>query len=166
MGISAEHAAHGDRITSVLIEQAIKAAKAETNGWFLGFEERADIGEAMATAYRCTRPGMAVVEGAVTAPVVTDMAADLLHSARWTVTPDALFAAAVVEMNSAVNVVPVLCRLGEDGRLGILASALASVLALGDTEGINADEIQHGAETRFYEEAGPRAKARQQPREG
>ncbi|MFP8908368.1 hypothetical protein [Streptomyces atacamensis] len=138
---NAERAEKGDRVAALFIEQAAGA------GTDLTAEHRADLGRRMVEEYN----GGPVAEG--DAPMIlAGMIADLYHYADGTVSPGAMLGAALMELSATVNTLPVLCALGEEGRPGILACALAAAIAYGETVGACPAEITDHAYLHWSDE--------------
>ncbi|MEU9080722.1 hypothetical protein AB0D22_39415 [Kitasatospora sp. NPDC048538] len=154
-----EHAAHGVQALNVFI------VKAERVGDCFCVGERALVGRAMADEYVSRNFAPAAREELgddLTAMALGDMAADLFHAARGVVTPGALIKYAMIELTKTVSMVPVLCRLGEEGRAELYVNALASVLAYGEMVEISPSEITDHAFGCFEDEVSREAWLRQQ----
>ncbi|MFD5372551.1 hypothetical protein [Streptomyces sp. NPDC127103] len=113
----------------------------------LGMSERAELGRALAEHY-------AAGEGVSPATefVLGELVADLYHSADGVVSPYAMLGAALMEVSATVNTVPLLCSLGDDGRAGILACALAAILAYCEQVGVCPDVVTDAAHHHWSEE--------------
>ncbi|WP_031078007.1 hypothetical protein [Streptomyces sp. NRRL WC-3742] len=117
--------------------------------------ERAYVGQMMAAEYvvRTFTPQEREELGSdLMAMVLGDLAADLFHAAHGTITPGALIKYSLIELTRTVNMVPVLCRLGDEGRAELFVGALASVLAFAELEGIAPSEITDHAFSCFEQE--------------
>ncbi|MCY0961796.1 hypothetical protein [Streptomyces sp. H27-H5] len=128
---NAERADNGSQLAAVFIEQAAAAGETLTHG------ERAEIGRAMVEAY-CD--GMEVPPGyewESHALVLTD----LFHHADGLVSPVGLMQVAASELRATVNVVPLLCAIGEEGQPGLIAGAVTAVLAHAETVDICIDHM-------------------------
>lgn len=79
--------------------------------------------------------------------------ADIYHHADGVKAPHALLGAALMELSTTVNVLPVLGALGDDGRPGILACAVAAILAHGDEQGVCVHEVTNRAYDHWADEA-------------
>ena len=138
---NAERAVEGDRVTAVFIGHAVEAGAKLTRA------DRAELGRRMVEEYS----GGPLAEGDV-ATALGEMIADLYHHADGTVSPGAMLGAALMELSATVNTLPVLCALGEEGRPGILACALAAAIAYGESVGACPDEITDRAYVHWSDE--------------
>ncbi|MFD0409969.1 hypothetical protein [Kitasatospora sp. NPDC127116] len=154
-----EHVAHGVQALNVFI------MRAEGIGSCFCLAERAIVGQAMAAEYVSRNFAPAAREELgddLTAMALGDMAADLFHAARGVITPGALIKAAMIEVTKTVSMVPVLCRLGEEGRAELFVNALASVLAYGELVEIAPGEITDHAFGCYQDEVSREAWLRHQ----
>ncbi len=144
-----ERAANGDELVSLFICHAVEA------GATLTAADRAELGRVMVEAYSA----QPVTEACV-AMVIGEVVADLYHYADGLIGPARMLGAALMELSATVNTLPLLCGIGDDGRPGILACALAAVLAYGEAveacpEGITDEAYMHWSdeveEVRFME---------------
>ena len=81
------------------------------------------------------------------------MVADLYHYADGTVNPCQMLGAALMEVSSSVNMVPTLVALGDEGRPGILACALAAAIDYAESVGVCPVEITDAAFMHWSDEA-------------
>ncbi|MFD6918572.1 hypothetical protein [Streptomyces virginiae] len=139
---NAERADSGDRLAALFIERAAAAGEVLTHG------DRAQIGRAMAEAY---------CEGAEVPPGrewrhLALMIRDLYHYADGLISPAGLIDTALSELHATVNVVPLLCTIGEEGQPALIAGAVTAVLAHAETGGIGIDLLTDIAFTTWAEE--------------
>ncbi|WP_030423431.1 hypothetical protein [Streptomyces sp. NRRL F-5065] len=134
-----DRAAWGAAVVAAFLAAAAKAGSTLTPG------DRAELGRAAVEAY---------------APATDDPAetlsgtlADIYHHADGTQAPHALLGAALMELSTTVNVLPVLRALGDDGRPGILACTVAAVLAYSDEQGVCVHEVTDRAYGYWDDEA-------------
>ncbi|MFE6253177.1 hypothetical protein [Streptomyces niveus] len=125
---------NGDEMTAVFIRHAIDAGATLTAG------DRAELGRAMAEAYNARSDEFCAEHR------LGDLVADLYHCADGIATPAGMLGAALLELSVTVNTLPLLASMGEDGRPGILACALAAVLAYGESLGV----CPHGVTDEAY----------------
>lgn len=144
-----ERAANGDEMTALFIRHAAEAGATLTVG------DRAELGRVMVEAYAGGELGADFREW-----LLGDLVADLYHYADGLISPAGMLGAALMEMSATVNTLPLLCSIGDDGRPGILACALAAVLAYGEAvevcpQSITDDAYMHWSdeveEVRFME---------------
>lgn len=109
--------------------------------------DRADHGRRMVEAYS----GEPIPEEDL-GTVIGFMAADLYHHADGTVDPAAMLGAALMELSATVNTVPALLCLGDEGRPGILACALAAAITYAESVGVCPVEITDMALTHWSDE--------------
>ncbi|TDU01801.1 hypothetical protein EDD99_0175 [Streptomyces sp. 846.5] len=136
-----QRAESGRRCVALFVGHAVAA------GADLTEVDRADLGRRMVEAYS-GEP----IPGDDLGTVIAFMAADLYHHADATMDPAAMLGAALTELSAAVNTVPVLVSLGEEGRPGILACALAAAIAYAESVGVCPVEITDMALTHWSDE--------------
>ncbi|OII59994.1 hypothetical protein BJP40_12040 [Streptomyces sp. CC53] len=119
-------AARGAAAVAGFLAAAAKAGATLTPG------DRAELGRAAVEAYG---PVIGDPDDALCL-ALSDILADLYHHADDTQAPHALLGAALMELSTTVNMLPVLEALGDDGRPGILTATIAAVLAYGDEHGV------------------------------
>ncbi|WP_329151208.1 hypothetical protein OG275_38245 (plasmid) [Streptomyces niveus] len=129
-----ERRQNGDEMTELFIRHAAAAGATLTAG------DRAELGRAMAEAYNAESDEFCASQR------LGDLVADLYHCANGLATPAGMLGAALMELSATVNTLPLLASMGEDGRPGILACALAAVLAYGESVGV----CPHGVTDEAY----------------
>lgn len=134
-----DRAARGAAVVAAFLAVAAKAGATLTPG------DRAELGRAAVEAYAlATDDPVETLSWAL---------ADLYHHADGTQAPHALLGAALMELSTTVNVLPVLRALGDDGRPGILACTVAAVLAYGDEQAVCVHQVTDRAYDHWADEA-------------
>ncbi|KOV13935.1 hypothetical protein ADK91_08170 [Streptomyces sp. XY511] len=109
--------------------------------------DRAELGRRMAEGYYGDS-----LDTADVGIVLCDLVTDLYHYADGLISPVGLLRAAEAELEATVNMLPVLCAIGEEGHPGIIAAALASVLAFTQAHGGGYRDLTDGAYNAWKEE--------------
>ncbi|MCX4808956.1 hypothetical protein OG594_46750 [Streptomyces sp. NBC_01214] len=139
---NAERADNGSQLAALFIERAAAAGATLAHG------DRAEIGRAMVDAY---------YEGAEVPPgyeweSLALVISDLFHHADGLISPVGLMHVAVSELRATVNVVPLLCGIGEEGQPGLIAGAVTAILAHAETGEICIDHLTDMAFAAWSEE--------------
>ncbi|MFK0238633.1 hypothetical protein [Streptomyces vinaceus] len=138
---NAQRAANGDTVTDLHTEWAVEAGPALTPGG------RALLGRAVAEVHHG-----GPVAACERASIVSDVLSDLFHSADGHISPTGLLNAACAELRASVSMAEGLLALGEDGRPGRTACAVAAVLAYADLCGLDIETVAVLAHTKWSDE--------------
>ncbi|MEU0671269.1 hypothetical protein ABZ508_35470 [Streptomyces lavendulocolor] len=136
-----QRAENGDELLAVFIRQTARIGDVFADG------DRAEVGRMMAVAYNGGRIQMDSVD-----TLISDLIADMYHGADGIVSPGSLLGAALMELSQDVNLVPALCAMGEEGRPGLYANAVAAVLAYADRVGVCTGYVTDTAYTHWAAE--------------
>ncbi|MFD8025801.1 hypothetical protein ACFV6G_35980 [Streptomyces lavendulae] len=136
-----QRAQNGATITDLHTEWVIEA------GSILTPALRAEIGRAMAEIHS----GGLVEEDDVQS-VASDLLIDLFHCADGHIRPMELTTAAICEQRATVSMAGNLLALGEHGRIGRIACALAAVLDYTEAAGLDVEATVNCAHDRWREE--------------
>ncbi|MFC9298512.1 hypothetical protein ACFTWH_27895 [Streptomyces sp. NPDC057011] len=139
---NAERAENGGLLAALFIERAAAA------GEHLLPADRAAIGRAMVEAYY---EGAEVPEGYEWESLAL-IISDLFHFADGLISPVGLMHVAVSELRATVNVVPLLCTIGDEGQPGLIAGAVTAILAHAETGEISLDHLTDMAFTVWSDE--------------
>ncbi|MEV0012864.1 hypothetical protein [Streptomyces sp. NPDC047973] len=117
-------------------------AEAEAAGPTLTSGDRATLGRAAVEAY----PLDSLTDA------LTFALADIYHHASDLRAPHDLLGAALMELSTTPNMVPVLIALGDDGRPGVVVCTIAAILAYGDHHGVCVHEVTDRAYDHWADE--------------
>ncbi|MFI1152547.1 hypothetical protein [Streptomyces sp. NPDC020817] len=138
---NAQRAANGDLLTDLHTEWTAAAGPVLTEGG------RARLGRALAEVHHG-----GPVKRSEAAPILCDVLTDLFHSADGHLSPTGLLSAACAELRATAPMTGDPLDLGEDGRPGRTASALASVLDYADLCGFRLENLAVLAHTKWSDE--------------